>query len=284
MLAANETVARHLFEARLPSMYRIHERPDPKKLEEFDRVAQAFGYRLPRPYTSIEPSAFQELVKAVRGMPEERFLSRLMLRSMKQARYSDGRELHFGLASSCYTHFTSPIRRYPDLIVHRILKRLIEGGVLDDRERSAMEGFLPEAALRSSQRERTADAAEKELIEWKKIVFMSARVGEEFDGLILSIHPYGFFVELTEFFIDGLVSIETLGDDNYRFLERKQILKGERHGRVFRLGETVRVRVDRVNPFMMQIDFSLVDPAMASDAGDGRPAVRKRRRRRRGRA
>ena len=280
MLAANETVARHLFEARLPSMYRIHERPDPKKLEDFDRVARAFGYRLPRPYTSIEPSAFQELVKAVSGRPEERFLSRLMLRSMKQARYSEAREIHFGLASSCYTHFTSPIRRYPDLIVHRILQRLIEGKKLSDRERSVMEGFLPEAALRSSRRERVADAAENELIEWKKIVFMSERVGEEFDGFILSIHPYGFFVELTGFFIDGLVPIEALGDDDYRFLERQQILRGERNRRVFRLGEKVRVRVDRVNHFVKQIDFSLVDPTVKPEPAAARPAPRRRRRRR----
>ena len=280
MLAANETVARHLFEARLPSMYRIHERPDPKKLEDFDRVARAFGYRLPRPYSSIEPSAFQELVKAVSGRPEERFLSRLMLRSMKQARYSEAREIHFGLASSCYTHFTSPIRRYPDLIVHRVLQRVIDGEKLSDRERSMMEGFLPEAALRCSQRERTADAAENELIAWKKIGFMSERVGEEFDGFILSIHPYGFFVELTGFFIDGLVPVEALGDDDYRFLERQQILRGERHKRVFRLGEKVRVRVDRVNHFMLQVDFSLVDPAMQPEPAAARPVPKRRRRKR----
>ncbi|MBI4169489.1 MAG: ribonuclease R, partial [Acidobacteria bacterium] len=158
MLAANETVASHLWRARAPSMYRIHEKPDPKKLEEFDRVAQAFGYRLPRPFTSIEPQAFQEIVEMAKGRPEERFLSRLMLRSMKQARYAEKRDIHFGLATSCYTHFTSPIRRYPDLVVHRILRRVRAGGPLTPRERQALEGFLPEAALKASRMERNADA------------------------------------------------------------------------------------------------------------------------------
>jgi ribonuclease R len=260
MLAANETVARHLWNARLPSMYRIHERPDPSKLEEFDRVAQAFGYRLPRPFTSIEPGMFQTLLEAAQGTPEERFLSRLMLRSMKQARYSEGRDIHFGLASACYTHFTSPIRRYPDLIVHRILKRALQGKGLGERERADLETFLPEAALQTSRTERNADAAENELIEWKKIGFMGDRLGEEFDGLIVSVHPFGFFVELNELFVDGLVQVESLGGDDYRFLERKQILKGERHGRIFKLGDRVRVRVNRVNPFLLQIDFSLVEP------------------------
>ncbi len=278
MLAANETVARHLFGARVPAMYRIHERPDPTKLEEFDRVAQAFGYRLPRPFTAIEPATLQALLDAAQGRPEERFLSRLMLRAMKQARYAEKRDIHFGLASSCYTHFTSPIRRYPDLVVHRILKRFLAGGPLKERERAALEEFLPEAALRSSRTERTADAAENELIAWKKIGFMGERLGEEFDGFILSLHPFGFFVELREFFIDGLVPLDSLGDDDYRFHERKQILQGARHGRVFRLGDRVRVRVDRVNPFLLQVDFSL--PERAAVRAAGRAGGRRRRTRR----
>jgi ribonuclease R len=273
MLIANETVARHLWNAHVPSMFRIHERPDPSKLEDFDRVAQAFGYRLPRPFTSIEPAMFQSLLEAAQGTPEERFLSRLMLRSMKQARYSEGRDIHFGLASSCYTHFTSPIRRYPDLIVHRILKRILKGQVLTEKERAVLEEFLPEAALQTSRTERNADAAENELIEWKKIAFMGERLGEEFDGFIISLHPYGFFVELNELFIDGLVQVESLGDDDYRFVERKQILEGERHGRVYKLGDKVRVRVDRVNPFLLQIDFSLVEP---DDGSESRPRGRRR--------
>jgi len=267
MLAANETVATHLFRARLPSIYRIHERPDPKKLEEFDAVAQAFGYRLPRPFTSIEPRAFQEIVEMAKGRPEERFLSRLMLRSMKQARYSHLRDLHFGLAATCYTHFTSPIRRYPDLIVHRILRRARSEKPLTAAERQELEAFLPEAALHCSRTERVADQAEWELVEWKKTAFMAEKVGEEFEGFILSVHPFGFFVELREYFIDGLVKIESLPGDRYRFHEKKQILKGERHGRVFKLGDRVRVRVDRVDQFQLRVEFSLVEEAVAATGG-----------------
>jgi ribonuclease R len=282
MLAANETVATHLFKARVPSMYRIHERPDPKKLEEFDAVAQAFGYRLPQPYAGLEPSAFQAIVEMAKGRPEERFLSRLMLRSMKQARYSEKKDIHFGLATSCYTHFTSPIRRYPDLVVHRLLRRVLAGQPLAEPERRSLEEFLPEAALRSSRTERTADAAENELIEWKKMAFMAERLGEEFDGYVVSVHPFGFFVELREFFVDGLVAIDSLRDDRYRFQEKKQILRGERHGRVFKLGDPARVRVDRVNQFLLRLDFSLVEPTAAPATGGARgPGARRGRRDRR---
>jgi ribonuclease R len=283
MLAANETVASHLFRARVPSIYRIHERPDPKKLEEFDAVAQAFGYRLARPFTSIEPRAFQDIVEMAKGRPEERFLSRLMLRSMKQARYHHLRDIHFGLATSCYTHFTSPIRRYPDLIVHRLLRRVRGGRPLAERERRDLEEFLPEAALRSSRMERNADDAEWELIEWKKTAFMAGRVGEEFDGFIISTHPFGFFVELQEYFISGLVKIESIPGDRFRFLEKKQILKGERFGRVFKLGDRVRVRVDRVDQFHLKVEFSLAEPGEAARrapagprAGHGPRAARRR--------
>ena len=280
MLAANETVARHLWRARMPSLYRVHERPEPRRLEEFDTVARAFGYRLPRPFTSIEPAAFQSIVEMMRGRPEERFLSRLMLRSMKQARYQEKRDIHFGLASRCYTHFTSPIRRYPDLIVHRLLGRASEGPALTQRERAALEGFLPEAGRRSSLMERNADAAENELIEWKKMAFMSERLGEEFDGFIIGVQQYGFFVELRDLFIEGLVPVEALIDDDYRFIEKRQILKGEGHGRVFKIGDPVRVRVDRVNQFALQVDFSLVEPRLeagrAQTAGRGRTTGRRR--------
>ncbi len=280
MLAANETVATHLFKARVPSMYRIHERPDPKKLEEFDAVAQAFGYRLPQPYATVEPSAFQAIVEMAKGRPEERFLSRLMLRSMKQARYSEKKDVHFGLATSCYTHFTSPIRRYPDLVVHRLLRRVLAGQPLTDPERRSLEEFLPEAALHASRTERTADAAENELIEWKKMAFMAERLGEEFDGFIVSVHPFGFFVELRELFVDGLVAIESLRDDRYRFQEKKQILRGERHGRVFKLGDRARVRVDRANQFLLRLDFSLVESEPAGVRGPGASRGRARGERR----
>jgi len=265
MLAANETVAAHILHARWPSIYRIHEKPDPKKLEDFDTIAQAFGYRLPRPFTSIEPRAFQDILEMAKGRPEERFLTRLMLRSMKQARYSEARDIHFGLAATCYTHFTSPIRRYPDLIVHRILRRVRSGQPLLDRERRGLEEFLPQAAPHASRMERNADDAEWELVEWKKIAFMADRVGEEFEGLIISVHPFGFYVELLEYYIDGLVSIDALPGDRYRFHEKKLILKGERHGRVFKLGDRMRVRVDRVDQFHLRLEFSPVGPAPAAE-------------------
>ncbi|MFQ5877819.1 MAG: ribonuclease R [Acidobacteriota bacterium] len=281
MLAANETVARHLWRARWPSLYRVHERPEPRKLEEFDAVARAFGYALPRPFTSIEPAAFQALLDAARGRPEERFLSRLMLRSMKQARYSEERDIHFGLASSCYTHFTSPIRRYPDLVVHRVLKRALAGRPPSEEERVALEGFLPEAAVRASRAERNADAAENELVQRKKLAFMADRLGEEFDGFILSVHPYGLLVELRDLFVDGLVPVDSLGDDRYRFLERRQILKGERRGRTFRVGQPVRVRVDRVRHFLLEIDFSLAEGDRAEGGRAGRAGGARIPRRRR---
>lgn len=269
MLIANETVARHLWRAHIPSLYRIHERPDPRRLEEFDTVAQAFGYRLQKPYTRIEPAAFQAMIDMAQGQPEERFLARQMLRSMKQARYSERRDIHFGLASRYYTHFTSPIRRYPDLVVHRLLKRQLSGEALPGADKKALADFLPAAAAHSSQTERNADAAENELVEWKKMAFMADRLGEEFDGFIVSVHQFGFFVELREYFVDGLVSVESLHDDHYRFIERKQLLQGEARGRVFKLGDPVRVRVDRVNHFLLQLDFSLIEPNL----GEGRVAA-----------
>jgi ribonuclease R len=279
MLAANETVATALWKARVPSVYRIHEKPDPRRLEEFDTVAQAFGYRLPRPFTAVDQHAFQEILDMAKGRPEERFLSRRMLQSMKQARYSEKRDIHFGLATSCYTHFTSPIRRYPDLIVHRILRRVRAGTPLDPRERGRLEGFLPEAALHSSRMERNADAAENELVAWKKAAFMAERVGEEFDGLIVAVQPYGFLVELLKYYIDGLVPIDALHDDRYRFLEKKQILKGDRHGRVFKLGDRVRVRVDRVDQLLLQLEFSLAggEEEGAGRGGRRRPGGRRER-------
>jgi ribonuclease R len=259
MLAANETVARHLFKARIPAMYRVHERPDPRRLEDFEAVAQGFGYSLPRPFTAIEPRSFQALLERANGRPEERFLARLMLRSMKQARYSERRDIHFGLASSCYTHFTSPIRRYPDLVVHRLVKRLLRGGPLSAKERGDLEIFMPEAAARSSVRERTADAAENELIERKKMVFMGQKVGEEFDGFICGVEEVGLFVELRDLFVDGRVAIEALPWDRFAFVERQRILRGVRTGRVLALGDPVRVRLSAVNAARMEIVFALLD-------------------------
>jgi ribonuclease R len=286
MLAANETVARHLSNAGVPSIYRVHERPDPRRLEEFDATAQAFGYLLPRPFVSIAPGAFQALLDRARGRPEERFLATLMLRSMKQARYTEKRDIHFGLASSCYTHFTSPIRRYPDLVVHRLVKRLLSGGPLAPGERGVLEAFVPEAAARSSFRERAADAAENELIERKKMAYMAERVGEEYEGFICGVERFGLFVELRELFVEGLVPIETLPGDRFLFVERRRLLQGERHGQVLALGDPVRVRVDRVSQARLEIDFALLEarpgPRPAGTAPPARPPIDRRAKRRAG--
>ncbi len=276
MLAANEAVAAHLFHLQVPSLYRVHERPDPLKMGKLNELLSAFGHRLPEPYEAVEPSHFQEILDGMEGKPEFRFLSRAMLRAMKLARYSAEKGIHFGLGSSTYTHFTSPIRRYPDLMVHRILREVLSGGRPPEDRREWLRRELPEIALQSSRTERTADDAEWEVVEWKKLAYMAERVGEAFDGFISSVTPFGFFVEITDLFVEGLVHLSTLPEDRYLFVERRQILKGERTGRTYRIGTPFRVRVDRVNQPQRRLDFS---PA---DAPGGAP-IRPRRRGRKGR-
>jgi ribonuclease R len=211
-------------------------------------------------------------MREVRGRPEERMLSYLMLRSMQRARYSVQNLGHFGLAIKTYTHFTSPIRRYPDLIVHRILREVIEPNRDLGRKRALRKmsesPFDPEREreLRSaletigewaSQQERVADDAERELMEWRKVDFMATRVGDVFEGVITSVKEHGFYVELDEFFVEGLVHISTLTDDAYEYQERRHRLVGLRTGRVFCLGDVVRVSVDRVDRVRRLIDFSV---------------------------
>ncbi len=272
MLAANETVAGHLFSLRVPSLYRIHEKPDPVKIERLNELLAAFGQRLPEPYEAVEPSQFQAILESLEGRPEFRFLSRAMLRSMKLARYSAEKGIHFGLGTSTYTHFTSPIRRYPDLIVHRILREVLAQGRPEEDRIDSLRQALPEIAQQSSRTERTADEAEWEVVEWKKLAYMAERVGETFDGFISSITPFGFFVEISDLFVEGLVHISTLPEDRYHFVERKQILKGERTGRIYRIGVPFRVRVDRVNEPQRRLDFSPEEV----EVGKGRNRKRRR--------
>jgi ribonuclease R len=285
MLAANETVAAHFAHHQIPALYRIHEKPDPKRVLEFEEIAAGFGYslgvgglavdrfRVPsgrgagregrgrgargRPTTvevpkdiPITPRHYQRLSEQIAGKPEERVLAFLMLRSLKQARYAPGNVGHFGLAAPVYTHFTSPIRRYPDLIVHRILK----GQRLAETELQAI-------GEESSDAERRAQDAERELIEWKKVNFMAERVGEEFDALIISVQKYGFFVELTEVFVEGLVHMDTLDEvlqDRHWFREPARQIIGERTKRRFGIGGRLRVRVERVDPVARKISFAPV--------------------------
>jgi len=325
MLSANECVATWIESQGVPSVYRIHEIPDPKRIVDFEETASQFGYSLgfsSLPVKRIQtkgdrrdargsnrqvkthevaesipvtPQMYQRLTAKIAGKPEERILSYLMLRSLKQARYSEKNVGHFALASPSYTHFTSPIRRYPDLIVHRLLRELIQSGAntegaailssapqpwqekplargrTERDERETLEGPIPEAELgaiaaESSQSERRADDAERELIEWKKIKFMQDRVGEDFNAIILSCTKYGFFVELDNLFIEGLVPLATLQDDRYMFRDMDRQIVGTRNGRVFKMGQRVHVLLDRIDRQQRRLQFALLpsDEELAS--------------------
>src|SRR5216683_8004981 len=345
MLSANECVAEYIESKRTASLYRVHEKPDAKRVYDFEVIAATFGYSLgvgPLPIqrvhlkadrrssygtgkrvreievpkeVHITPRMYQKLAEKIAGKPEERILSYLMLRSLKQARYSEENVGHFALAATTYTHFTSPIRRYPDLIVHRILKQVLldspehwDGEVpvgvwrgrparglshqdsslpsedsrpgrprhtsaeapspwskRRDRESIPLtDGPIPleelhSIAEESSQSERRADDAERELMEWKKAKFMQDRVGEDFDGLIISFTKFGFFVELTDMFVEGLVPLDTLIDDHYTYHENTREIIGQRSRKTYRLGQLVRVLVDRIDPVEKKIQFALLE-------------------------
>jgi ribonuclease R len=258
MIAANEAVARHLTEKDFPTLYRVHEGPDQEALEALAPFLLSLGYRLPQKKDNIAPSEIQRLLESVRGKPEERVLNRVLLRSMKQAVYQPENIGHFGLASTCYTHFTSPIRRYPDLIVHRTLDRVLRGEKLKPNEQVDWLRQLQESGKHTSERERHAMDAEREMVDLKKAQFMITRMGEEFTGFITSLANFGFFVELNAYFIEGLVKLSSLTGDDYDYYEKEYVIKGRRHGRRFRLGDNVRVKVARINAFRSEIDFELL--------------------------
>ena len=258
MIAANEAVARHLKEQDFSLFYRVHEGPDKEALEALAPFLLSLGYRLPVKKETITPPEIQKLLEACRGKPEERVLNRVLLRAMKQAVYQPENIGHFGLASTCYTHFTSPIRRYPDLIVHRILDRALQGNKLKPNEREDFLAYLHEAGRHTSQRERVAMDAEREMVDLKKAQFMMDKMGEEFTGFITSLANFGFFVELDAYFIEGLVKLSSLTDDDYHYYEKEYVIKGTRHGRKFRLGDNVRIKATRINAFRSEIDFDLV--------------------------
>jgi ribonuclease R len=350
MLSANECVAGYLENKRIASLYRIHEKPDAKRVYDFEVIAATFGYSLgvgalpiqrvqfkserrekygtgkrvkeieiPKE-VHITPRMYQKLAEKIAGTPEERIVSFLMLRSLKQARYSEENVGHFALAASSYTHFTSPIRRYPDLIIHRILKDVLrdsperkDGDVpvgvfqtpastVEERRLSAasesanenargadvkhqapspwskrrdhaahreslepITGPIPledlhDIAEESSHAERRADEAERGLMEWKKVKFMQERVGEEFDGLIISVTKFGFFVELTDLFIEGLVPLNSLNDDRYTYHENTREIIGFRNRKIYRMGQKIRVLVDRIDPVEKKIQFAVLEP------------------------
>lgn len=282
MLTANEAVAGHLQAVGVPSLYRIHERPEAKRVLEFEELAAHFGYSLgvgavpakkftrlerrrdgrkvrkeiviPNEDFPISSRNYQRLIAKISGKPEERILSYLMLRSLKQARYSNVNEGHFALAAPAYTHFTSPIRRYPDLVVHRILSHY-----LDTQQMLLEDRALKELGDDTSFTERRAAEAERELIEWKKVKFMEERVGEEFDALIISTTKHGFFVELAELFVEGLVPIDTLGHERFVYHENTRQIIGERTRKLYSIGDEVRVRLERADTVEKKLQFALAD-------------------------
>ena len=258
MLLANETVAGHLESKGMPALYRIHEPPDPLKVMQFEEFINAFKYTLGAGESSVKPMHFQKLVHKIRGTPEERPIAFLMLRTMQKARYDAMNVGHFGLAAPTYTHFTSPIRRYPDLVVHRLLRELRQTRVSDDR-RAELDDELPEVGRHTSERERRAADAEREILQWKKVRFMADKVGDVFDGYITGVAPFGMFVELTEHYVEGLVHVSTMADDYYRFREQQHTLFGESTKKTYRLGDHVRVQIIRVDMERRQIDLGLED-------------------------
>ena len=280
MLLANETVAGHLDASNVPTLYRVHEEPDPLKVEQFEEFVATLGYSLGAPPDEVKPKHFQKLVEKMRGTPEEKPIAFLMLRTMQKARYDPSNLGHFGLAATSYTHFTSPIRRYPDLVVHRTLRESRQGVMNEDR-REELTDDLPEMAMQTSERERRADEAERELVQWKKVRFMADKVGDEFEGYITGVTAFGLFIELVEHFVEGMVHVSTMADDYYRFVERAHVLRGANTGKVYRLGDRVSVQVVKVDMERRQIDLGLVDilenVRAAAARGRGGPAREKKR-------
>jgi ribonuclease R len=257
MLLANETVAEHFHWLNVPFIYRVHEDPKPEKLQRFLEFITNFGYVVKGTGNQIHPRALQEILEAVRGEPEEMVVSTVMLRSMKQARYDAESLGHYGLSTDFYTHFTSPIRRYPDLIVHRLIRTYLINGQLDNETQEKWAEKLPDIAEHASNMERRAVEAERETDDLKKTEFMEDKIGMEFDGIISSVTNFGLFVELPNT-IEGLVHVSYLTDDYYRYDERHYAMIGERTGKVYRIGDEITVRVINVNKEERIVDFEVV--------------------------
>jgi ribonuclease R len=265
MLAANEAVAARLSKAKMPALFRIHEQPDPERVEEFAELVASFGYRVPANLEAIRPQDFQLILRQVQGKPEEKLISYLLLRTMKLARYHEENLGHFGLATEMYAHFTSPIRRYPDLVVHRALRALRQGRM--NEFTTQLPADLSEMGEHLSDMERRATEAERELVEWKKVRFMADKLGDVYQGYVTGVQAFGLFVELEEIYVQGLVHVSSMTDDYYRFDERAHVLKGENTRKVYRLGDEVEVQVVRVDLEQRKIDFALVDVLRRAAAG-----------------
>jgi ribonuclease R len=259
MLAANKVVAARMTEYKIPFIYRIHENPDEDGMSDFFNFIQCMGHPVPDA-AGLKSKDLADILHQFRNTPQEAVVEMLLLRSMKLARYSTVNQGHFGLGFSHYTHFTSPIRRYPDLMVHRLLKEMIKNKKLPPEQEEVYQERLPEIAGHCSVRERVAEEAERDVIALKKARFMQKWAGEEFTGTISGVTGFGFFVELDDCFVEGLVHVSGLRDDYYHLQEDQYALIGERTGRRFALGDRVRVRVDNVDIYRRRIDFVLTEP------------------------
>ena len=257
MLLANECVAEDLTASGGPALYRIHEQPDTLKVDEFAEFARSLGYKLEKQAGKYLPKDFQKFIAQLEGKAEQKFLAYLMLRSFMQARYSEINAGHFGLATVEYTHFTSPIRRYPDLVVHRLLKKRLRKETSPEWQLQ-MTKRLPEIALHTSSRERNANDAEREIEKIKKVQFMADKLGEEFEAIVFSPSRQGFFVELLDHYVEGFVPAGTLIDDYYRYQEKTHAFIGERRRRRFQLGSRIRVRLDSADLETARMTFSVV--------------------------
>lgn len=264
MLAANEAVATFLAGRDAPLLYRVHEPPSTEKLQAFQEFIGHFNYGISLDKGSVDPRRLQQLLVELEGKPEERMINQVLLRSMKQAHYSPENVGHFGLAADLYCHFTSPIRRYPDLVVHRALRQVLTAGKLPDKHKAHLQEVLPAMGEHTSQRERRAMEAEREIVSLKKCQFMADKVGEVFSGFVSGVQPFGFFVELEDLFVEGLVHISSIPDDFYVFEEDLQRLLGQHRRRVFQVGGEVQVTVAKVDLDRREIDFVLAGEESAS--------------------
>jgi ribonuclease R len=260
MLAANECVSEHFYWLQVPFLYRIHEEPDVEKIQAFNEFIHNFGYHLKGfgNKEDIHPRALQELLEKVKGQPEERIINTVLLRSMKQAKYSPEPLGHFGLAAQYYSHFTSPIRRYPDLQIHRIIREVIaNNGRLPDERLERLAAIMPEVARHSSERERVAVEAERETDDIKKVEFMLDKIGEVFEGIVSGVTSFGLFVELDNS-VEGMIHLSYLDDDYYHFNEKQYCIIGERTGKTYRIGDQVKVKVMAADKLERTIDFRLL--------------------------
>ena len=271
MLAANETIAEHFDRLNVPFIYRVHEQPKSERLRQFFDFITNFGLMIKGTGEEVHPSTLQKIQQEVEGQPEQMVISTMMLRSMQQARYDDVNLGHFGLSAEHYTHFTSPIRRYPDLIVHRLIRKYLIDKTMDDKTLNKWEEALPEIADHTSQRERRAIEAERDTDELKKAEYMVQHIGEEYEGIISSVANFGMFIELPNT-IEGMVHVSEMTDDYYHFDERQMAMIGERQAKVFRIGDPVKIKVVNVDVDERMIDFQIVGMPLPKKERSPRPS------------